>query len=228
MQNAGLSARVHQQPPATRQSTHLHALVAIPRRGASRPGPRRRRTDDSARPPVIGIDTPRPGSFGLIWVKTEGGRTEMQTRALVKERPRRNLLLMIDGSRSQEALLKSLTGISEDDFQELRRLDLIAPAAGDVSVAPGQPGGQDQKSAPKAAARTAPSPGDQGYGQFTAALTQLISTHLGLRGFTLTLAVEKAQTTAELQAVAQRVIEMIRERKGDDTAAEATKTLYGS
>jgi hypothetical protein len=164
----------------------------------------------------------------LIWVKTESGRTEMQTRSLVKERPRRNLLLMIDGTRSQESLLSSLTGISEGDFQELRRLDLIAPAAGAVSVAPAQ--AARQQAAPRVAPRPtgAPASGDLDYAQFTAALTKLISTHLGLRGFTLTLAVEKAQTSDELQAVAQRVIEMIRDRKGEDVAADATKALYGT
>jgi len=63
---------------------------------------------------------------------------------------------------------------------------------------------------------------------FTAALTQLISANLGLRGFTLTLAVDKASTIEELREVAQRVIEQIRERKGDGAAAEARRTLYGS
>ena len=63
--------------------------------------------------------------------------------------------------------------------------------------------------------------------QFTAALTQLISANLGLRGFTLTLAVDKASTIEELREVAQRVIEQIRERKGEAVAAEARRTLYG-
>ena len=65
------------------------------------------------------------------------------------------------------------------------------------------------------------------YSEFTAALTQLISGQLGLRGFTLTLAVDKASTIEELRDVAQRVIEQIRERKGESAAAEARKTLYG-
>jgi hypothetical protein len=65
------------------------------------------------------------------------------------------------------------------------------------------------------------------YSEFTAALTKLISAQLGLRGFTLTLAVDKASTIAELRDVAQRVIEQVRERKGDAAANEARKTLYG-
>ena len=167
----------------------------------------------------------------MIWVKTDAGRAEIQSRALIKDRARRNLLLLIDGTKSEEMLLTNLAGISAEDFQELRKLDLIAPAAGAVTV------GNAARAASADSARPTipqPLPGVPvatasllDYSQFTAALTQLISGNLGLRGFTLTLAVDKASTIEELQEVAQRVIEQIRERKGEATAAEARKTLYG-
>ena len=35
------------------------------------------------------------GNIPVIWVKTDAGCAEMQTRALIKERARRNLLLLI-------------------------------------------------------------------------------------------------------------------------------------
>ena len=161
----------------------------------------------------------------MIWVKTDAGRAEMQNRALIKERARRNLLLLIDGGKSEEMLLANLAGITAADFQELRKLDLIAPAAGAVTVGnPARPAGADT-SRP-----TLPLPLDGkslDYSAFTAALTKLISNHLGLRGFTLTLAVDKASTIEELRDVAQRVLEQVRERKGDAVASEARKTLYG-
>ena len=151
----------------------------------------------------------------------------MQTRALVKDRPRRNLLLLIDGAKSEETLLANVAGVTADDFQELRKLNLIAPAAGAVTLgAGGRPGG-----APDASRPTLPQPlpdAPLDYGHFTAALTKLISAHLGLRGFTLTLAVEKAGTPEELQNVAARVLEMIKDRKGPAVAAEARKALFGS
>lgn len=156
----------------------------------------------------------------------------MQSRALIKDRARRNLLLLIDGTKSEEMLLSNLAGISAEDFQELRKLDLIAPAAGAVTV-----GNSARTSSPDSSRPTVPQPLGPGaatpstspldYSQFTAALTQLISGNLGLRGFTLTLAVDKASTIEELREVAQRVIEQIRERKGEAAAAEARKTLYG-
>jgi hypothetical protein len=160
----------------------------------------------------------------VIWVKTDAGRAEMQTRALVKERARRNLLLLIDGIKSEEMLLANLAGISADDFQELRKLDLIAPAAGAVTV-------NATRAAQADSARpTVPLPLEPkalDYSEFTAALTQIISSQLGLRGFTLTLAVDKASTIEELRDVARRVIDQIRERKGEGAAAEAKRTLYG-
>jgi multidrug efflux pump subunit AcrA (membrane-fusion protein) len=161
----------------------------------------------------------------VIWVKTDAGRAEMQNRALIKERARRNLLLLIDGVKSEEMLLANLAGITSADFQELRKLDLIAPAAGAVTI------GNPARAANVEANRpTVPLPLDSkslDYNAFTAALTKLISTHLGLRGFTLTLAMDKASTISELRDVAQRVIEQVRERKGEAAASEARKTLYG-
>ena len=156
----------------------------------------------------------------MIWIKTDAGRVEMQSRALVKERAQRNLLLLIDGAKSDETLLSHLAGITAADFQALQELGLITPltAAGTrpAGVAPGR--AVPVESIP-------PVPLD--YAQFTAELTRLISRELGLRGFVLTLAVEKAESADELQAVAQRALAQIRERKGDAVAAAARRVLYG-
>jgi hypothetical protein len=161
----------------------------------------------------------------VIWAKTEAGRAEMQNRALVKERARRNLLLLIDGTKSEEMLLAHLAGITTADFQELRKLDLIAPAAGAVTVGNPARAGNVETARPTVPLPLDGKPLDQA--TFTAALNRLISTQLGLRGFTLTLAVDKASTVAELRDVAQRVIEQVRERRGEAAALEARKTLYG-
>lgn len=161
----------------------------------------------------------------MIWVKTDAGRVEMQTRALVKERARRNLLLLIDGIKSEEMLLANLAGITAADFQELRKLDLIAPASGAVTV-----GNPSRAASHEITRPTVPLPLEGkslDYSEFTAALTKLISSQLGLRGFTLTLAVDKASTIEELRDVAKRVVEQIRERKGEAASDEARRTLYG-
>jgi hypothetical protein len=164
----------------------------------------------------------------VIWVKTEAGRLEMQSRALVKERAQRNLLLVIDGIKTEELLLQGLAGISMTDFEVLQSLGLIAPVAGSGNVRIGRPAGApaaDAAPAPTAAPAEPAAPLD--YAQFTAALTQMISAELGLRGFVLTLAVEKAGTIEELRAVADRTIAQIAERKGEAKAAAARRQLYG-
>ena len=135
----------------------------------------------------------------------------MQMRSLVKERVQRNLLLVIDGIKTEEMLLANLTGIALADFQTLRELGLIAPVG--PSPAPLAP-------------VVAEVPLD--YATFTATLMQMISKQLGLRGFVLTLAVEKAGTIEELQAIAQRTINQIHDRNGDAAAATARRALYGS
>ena len=172
----------------------------------------------------------------MIWGKTDAGRLEMQTRALVKERARRNLLLLIDGVKSDAMLLGGLAGITEADFEALHELGLIEP----VAEAPARPHrGAANAASGAAASASAPAPAPAApaepaapaapldYAQFTAALTQMISAELGLRGFVLTLAVEKAGTIEELRAVADRTIAQIAERKGEARAAIARRALYG-
>jgi hypothetical protein len=158
----------------------------------------------------------------MIWSKTEAGRVEMQTRALVKERTQRNLLLLIDGIKSQEMLLSSIAGVSRADFEALAAMGLIVQTGSSEGAAPSS---SSSRSAAAAAPAAAAEPSD--YAVFTQTLTQLISSELGLRGFTLTLAVEKAGTNEELRAVADRVIAQIAERKGADAADRAHRKLYG-
>ncbi len=162
------------------------------------------------------------GNTSVVWIKTDAGRAEIQARALVKERAQRNLLLLIDGTKPASLLLSDLAGVSPADFKSLAALGLIAPA--------GRPTGAPAPApAPaEAPADADPSPDAQfDYARFTMALTRLISKELGLRGFMLTLAVEKASTPEELRVVAQRTIDQIRERRGDPSADAARQTLYG-
>jgi hypothetical protein len=163
----------------------------------------------------------------LIWAKTDAGRIEMQARALVKERAQRNLLLVIDGIKTEEMLLTGLAGITLADFTALQTMGLIVPVAGATRA-----GASPSNRAVGAAAAAAPTPSVDAapldYAEFTTALTQMISKELGLRGFVLTLAVEKAGTPEELRAVAQRTIAQIAERKGDAAAAAARRALFGA
>ncbi|MEO5845427.1 MAG: hypothetical protein ABIQ33_11370 [Caldimonas sp.] len=160
----------------------------------------------------------------MIWVKTDAGRAEMQTRSLVKDRAQRNLLLVIDGKKPAERLLADMAGISAADFATLEGLGLIA------QVAPPPP------PPPKPAAESASGGVDIDvnidlnafdYATLRAAIGRLISKELGMRGFAMSMILEESMTVEDLKDVAQRTLRMIAERKGIATAHEASKLLFG-
>jgi hypothetical protein len=174
--------------------------------------------------------------MGMIWIKTDIGRAEISMRKLVPERARRTLLLLIDGRRSQELLLNSVAGVTAADFDLLARLCLISPAEAVPAPSTGWSSTPAAASATTAAAAAGrprseldvliderPSPG---YAELTARLTHLISSELGLRGFRLTLAVEKAADVAALLPVADRVVAEIAQRKGAAAAAKARQLIF--
>ena len=169
----------------------------------------------------------------MIWTKTDLGRAEIGMRKRVPERARRTLLLLIDGHRSQELLLNSVAGITAADFDLLARLGLIscvdaAPVPGTVWTGPRATATatiaeRGSHSELDVLINERPTPG---YAQLTARLTHLISSELGLRGFRLTLAVEKAADVAALLPVAERVLADIAERKGAAAAARARQLIF--
>ena len=169
----------------------------------------------------------------MIWFKTDAGRAEIQARALIKERSQRNLLLLIDGVKTDEMLLTSVAGSKPEDFALLESLHLIAPGRRAVGAAPSAPMPlTEPMSLDILIEPVSVPPAAEGesidYARFTATLTKLISSELGLRGFTLTLAVEKANSIEELRSVANRVLDQIRDRKGLPAAEKARQALYGA
>lgn len=163
----------------------------------------------------------------MIWTKTDAGRSEIQARRLVNDRAQRNLLLLIDGSKLDEGLLQNVKGVSAADFDSLQALGLIEPAMVGIKTSVASAPKPTEVPTQVPTEVVAPPRQALGYAEFTAALTKLISSELGLRGFPLTLAVDKASTTEELSEVATKVINQIRDRKGLPAAAKASQILYG-
>jgi hypothetical protein len=164
----------------------------------------------------------------VIWAKTDAGRAEMQQRALVKERPQRNLLLMIDGKNSEEKLLAGLAGISAQDFKTLEGLGLIAQIA--AAVAPSAPAAPSSPGASAAGAGPVDIDIDGATIDFAAlrgALGKLISKELGMRGIGMSMVLEEALTVDDLRDVARRTLKQISDRKGIAAAAEARRFLFG-
>lgn len=171
--------------------------------------------------------------MGMIWIKTDIGRAEIAARKRVPERARRNLLLLIDGNRSQDLLLDSVIGSTLADFDLLAQLGLITCVRAEAPTAAALNRMPAHVPAAFAAAPTEidvlidehPTPN---YAQLTTRLTQLISSELGLRGFRLTLAVEKAADVNQLMPVADRVVADIAQRKGAAAAQQARQLIFNA
>ena len=185
----------------------------------------------------------------MVWSKTQAGRQEIKARSQVTGRARRTLLLLVDGLRGDAELLASVAGTTPADFAALAALGLIAPTlpagiqALPAAAATAAPAGAVQSAAPAdsvwqatlsgpASAAEAVSAGTSTdtpgrYTDLSRALTEMIASELGFRGFVLTMAVEKAATFHELRTVAERVITAIGDRKGPAQARAAHRTLFG-
>lgn len=162
--------------------------------------------------------------------KTESGRREIRERSLALSRTARNLLLILDGSRSGEEWVGMVQGASPADLQALITAGLVestatrreAPRTEAAPVAAAGVGGDTVPAAPDAPAGTGLS-----YADLYASLNALIKEQLGLlKGYRFSLEVEKAGGVAELEDVARRFAEEVRKVKGD-TAAQMVRRALG-
>lgn len=175
----------------------------------------------------------------LAYQKTDAGRAEIKTRALSLSRSARNLLLVIDGSKTAQSWLGLVNGCSEADMFFLLEQGLIAPAGGArASVV----------AAVNTAAMPVPQPGspqapvdlpvltDEAeidiasvalrYEELYSLLTQYAKQYLGLlKGYRMVLEVERCADLAELQDLARRFIDDVRQAQGDDVAAQLRQAL---
>ncbi|MEO3714497.1 hypothetical protein [Roseateles flavus] len=165
--------------------------------------------------------------------KTDAGRAEMKVRQLVNARATRNLLLVIDASKSARQWLGLVQGSTEADVQQLLDLGLIraagaAPAAAPSASAPAPaPVPVPSPAAPVAAPAVAAVGEPQlDYEQLYAYLTRHAKQYLGLmKGYKVVLEVERCSGLPELQDYARRFVEMVREAQGDDLAEQVKRAM---
>lgn len=153
------------------------------------------------------------------YIKTEAGRTEIKARALPLSRSTRNLLLVLDGSRSARQWLGMVQGVGEADIAYLIEQGLIAPGAAAAAK-------------PAAAPQLVPAPAPTSaevrldYQQLYAYLSSQATKQLGLmKGYVFALEVEQCQDLAELQKLAQSLVERVQQSKGEGAAAELRQAL---
>lgn len=176
----------------------------------------------------------------------------MQVRAHQLSRPVRNLLLVINDSRTIEEWLTGVNGVTAGDVALLRELGLItqAGAAQPAGAATARPGDLREGSARPAAApaaapvRPAPAPapapaandGDwqrtqqviraAGYTALYDALNSIGKAKLGLvKGYRFALEVEKCSGPDDLRVLALKFAEQLRTEHGMAAVGELTYAI---
>jgi hypothetical protein len=176
-----------------------------------------------------------------IPIKTEAGRAEIKARALPLSRAARNLLLVIDGSKTARDWLGLVHGVTEDDFNELIRHGLLVaknqpaptlmPAAATPDphlLAAGWAKPAAPAPAPAAATPTPTAPGwptlerAELYAYLSGQATKLLGT---FKGYTFALEVERCDSLMELQLLALQLVERVQKAKGDELAQEVRTAL---
>ncbi|PND38616.1 hypothetical protein C1O66_14505 [Paucibacter aquatile] len=149
------------------------------------------------------------------YTKTEQGRAEIKNRALPLSRSLRNLLLVIDDSKSAQQWLGLVQGITAADIAFLIDQGLIAPTARAGSAAGLAP-----------AAPQAPALPSLDYQALYAYLTGAAREHLGLiKGYRWVLDVERCGDLPALQQLALRFVDEVRQAQGDAVAFKVRQSL---
>lgn len=152
-----------------------------------------------------------------IYDKTDKGREEIATRKHQLATRLRTLLVLVDGRRPQEELLRNVAGLGLDEsaLQALQAQGFIVGATSDASLP--EPG-------PEISPPAAPTPVQQFQSVYNF-YNKTIKSTMGLRGFNLQLKVEKAASVDELRQLRDPYVEAVQKAKGRDTAALLAQQL---
>lgn len=150
--------------------------------------------------------------------KTAAGQVEIGARALPLARPARTMLVLADGSRSREQLLKMVKGASPDDLTALVDAGLIAEVS--------SPSASASPADAPASAAAEPTESGLSYQELYDSLNALCKEQLGLiKGFRYALEIEKADGLAGLREVAQRFATDVQKQNGDIAAQMIRRAL---
>lgn len=181
------------------------------------------------------------------FVRTPAGQAEIQARALKLSRPARNLLLVINDSRSLDEWLTQVQGLTPDDVAMLRDNGLIAEAGGATASAaqpapatPAAAASSDLRDPAPRAPAPAPAPVPDSadwdrtqqviraaaYTPLYDALNSVGKAKLGLmRGYRFALEIEKCSGIDELRTLALRFAEQLRQEHGMAAVGELTYAI---
>ena len=131
-----------------------------------------------------------------IYVKTDKGREEIQTRRNQLPAALRTLLIMIDGKSSAAEILKRVApmGITPDSLEQLITQGFIALDR------PAQTAEAAQAAPPAGDSAVDALPDSQRFMTARQFMTETVVNAMGLRSFMFTLKLEKAETLQDLRA----------------------------
>jgi hypothetical protein len=171
------------------------------------------------------------------FIKTEMGRQEIRAPVHALSRSARNLLLIVDDTRSASDWVAMVHGATTADLEDLVRALLVEPVesgggepalrapVGTAKAEPRAPFRESVLPPAQAAVPVTPAAG-LGYQELLAALNGMAREQLGLiKGYRFSLEIERASGLAELQAVAQRFVQEVQKAKGDAAARQVRRVL---
>ncbi len=166
----------------------------------------------------------------VSYVKTDAGREAIRARDAALTRPARNLLLIIDGSRSADEWLGLVANATPADLVQLVDAGYVAEVAASAKPAL-------RAAAPAAAVAAVRDPGTRvavveaalqalSYRELYDRLTSEARARLGLiKGYRTVLAIEKCTGVDEIRKLAVRFVEDVRAAQGDDAARDFCRSL---
>ena len=147
--------------------------------------------------------------FDLPHQKTDAGRAEIKSRALPLSRSVRNLLLMLDGTRTAREWLAMVQGATEADADYLLAHGLID--ASRVAAVADLP-----------TARVSP----LSYAELYSYLTRHAKQYLGLmKGYRVVLEVERCTDHEALRELASRFVMDVQSAQGEAVADQVRRAL---
>lgn len=154
----------------------------------------------------------------MKYLKTEAGQKALKDRVPPLSARQRSLLIMCDGQRTQSQLVEVAQGLGGDagDLEQLVALGLIEPVAAPeptagravASARAGAAPASAPATAPGSASRLSPEAAARRY-QAAYPIATRLTASLGLRGFRLNLAVERASGYDELAALLPQLTEAL-------------------
>jgi hypothetical protein len=151
------------------------------------------------------------------YIKTDAGRDEIKSSSHKLPRTARNLLLIIDGTRTGDEWVKLVQGATPADLELLADMQLVskvqrAPTSAEVAA--------------EAAAALNAALSKLTYDDLYGLLTNQARERFGLvKGYKLVLEVEKCSGPEEIKALAARFVAMVQEEQGPEEARKLRVAL---